>query len=178
MKKMMKKSNLFLAVILLVMAVISFSLVKNCNRPRFNGIEKSDTIIKTDTLYKYDTLTIGRPVPKIVEKIKIDTVYDYNGTEIPLVTETKHYQDTIIQQKDTAVVRAQVTGINAELDTVSVMFNRREITNTVEITKYVEKKKGIWDKFSIGFGVGYGYGLKNKDIEPFVGVSLIYNLKF
>lgn len=172
----MKWNDVLILVVLGILLILGFGYINREGLLKYITIEKTDTVTVSDTLYKYETLTIDRPVPKIVEKIKIDTVYDHNGNEIPLVTETKHYQDTIIQQKDTAVVRAQVTGINAELDTVSVMFNRREITNTVEITKYVERKKTVWDKFSIGVGVGYGYGLKNKDIEPFVGISLTYNL--
>lgn len=139
---------------------------------------KTDTIMVSDTLYLRDTVTVDNPVPYVVEKIKTDTVYDHSGNEVQLITETKNYRDTLVQNLDTAVVSAQITGINAQLDTVSVIFNRREVINTVEITKVVEKKKNVLDRLSVGIGVGYGIGLKNKQFEPFAGIMVSYDLDF
>lgn len=135
---------------------------------------KTDTIMVSDTLYLRDTVTVDNPVPYVVEKIKTDTVFTPQGDTLHLVTETKKFQENIVQDQDTATIKAQITGINAKLDTISVIFNRRQVTNTIEITKYIEKKR----KFNVGVGVGYGIGLTSRKIEPFVGISLVYNLQF
>lgn len=139
---------------------------------------KTDTVMVSDTLYLRDTITVSNPVPYVVTKVKTDTVYDHSGNEVQLITETKNYRDTLVQNLDTAVVSAQITGINAQLDTVSVIFNRREVINTVEITKVIERKKNLFDRLSVGIGVGYGIGLKNKQFEPFAGIMVSYDLDF
>lgn len=179
MKEMMKKTNLFLAVILLVMAVISFSLVKNCNRPRFNGIE-SDTIIKTDTLWKWKDTTITKKefVPKYITKIKTDTLFKENGDTVQLITESKRYDKTIISDKDTADVQVYTSGINTSLDSLKMRFktHREVITNTVEITKYVEKKKTFKDRIKVIPNVGVGYGLINNKPDIYIGVGIGYEL--
>lgn len=136
------------------------------------NIDKVDTVTVTDTIYRHDTLSIEKPVPKIVEKVKIDTVYDHNGNEIPLITETKQYRDTLFQDKDTAVVSAQVTGIEASLDTLSVIFNRREVTKIVEITNYIEKKKTFKDRFHIQPQAGVGYAIFNKKVDVYLGIGI------
>lgn len=179
MKKMMK-SNLFLAVILLVMAVISFSLVKNCNRPRFNGIEKSDTIIKTDTLWKWkDTTIIEKEfVPKYITKIKTDTLFKENGDTVQLVTESKRFDKSIVSGKDTADVQVYTSGINTSLDSLKMRFKTHKeiVTNTVEITKYVEKKKSFKDRIKIVPNIGLGYGLINNKPDIYIGVGIGYEL--
>lgn len=179
MKKMMK-SNLFLAVILLVMAVISFSLVKNCNRPRFNGIEKSDTIIKTDTLWKWKDTTITKKefIPKYITKIKTDTLFKENGDTVQLITESKRFDKSIVSNKDTADVQVYTSGIKTSLDSLKMRFktHREVITNTVEVTKYIEKKKTFKDRIKVIPNVGVGYGLINNKPDIYIGVGIGYEL--
>lgn len=180
MKEMMKKSNLLLAVILLVMAVISFSLVKNCNRPRFNGIEKSDTIIKTktDTLWKDTTIIEKEFVPRIIVKTKTDTLFKANGDTVKLITESKRFDKSIVSGKDTADVQVYTSGINTSLDSLKMRFKTHKeiVTNTVEITKYVEKKKTFKDRIKVIPNVGVGYGLINNKPDIYIGVGIGYEL--
>lgn len=175
MEEMMKKSNLFLAVIFLVMAVISFSLVKNCNRPRFNGIE-SDTIIKTktDTLWKNTTIIEKEFVPKYITKIKTDTLFKENGDTVQLITESKRFDKSIVSDKDTADIQIYTSGIKTSLDSLKMRFktHREVITNTVEITKYVEKKKTFWDRFHIQPQVTGGYDIINKQWGITAGIGI------
>lgn len=152
--------------------------MRECSTPP--NIEKVDTVFstKTDTLWKDTTIVKKEYVPTIVEKIQIDTVYDSNGDTIQLIVEAKKWEDSIVSNKDTAYLQIFTTGIRTSLDSTKIRLKTHTevITNTVEVTKIVEKKKTVWDRFSLGVGVGYGIGLKNKDFEPFVGVSLIYSL--
>lgn len=134
----------------------------------------TDTIMRSDTVYLRDTLTLSHPLPYVIEKVRIDTVYTQAGDTIELLTETKKYEENIIQGEDTATIKAQITGINAELDTLSVMFNRREVANTIEITKYLEKKKKFLDRFHISPNISAGYGLINRKPDIYVGIGVSY----
>lgn len=139
-------------------------------------VVRVDTITVSDTLYLHDTLTVDNPVPYLVEKVKTDTVFTPAGDTIQLVTETKKYEENIIQDQDTAVVKAQITGINAEIDTISVMFNRREVINTIEITKYIEKKRKFLQRFHFSPNVSAGYGVFNRNLDVYVGFGVAYEL--
>ena len=137
---------------------------------------KTDTISVSDTLYLHDTLTVEKPVPYVVTKVKTDTVFTPQGDTLQLVTETKKYEENIIQNQDTARICAQITGINAELDTISVIFNRRTVTNTIEITKYIEKKRKFLDRFHITPNVSAGYGVFSKKPDVYVGIGVGFEL--
>lgn len=139
-------------------------------------VVRVDTVTVSDTLYLHDTLTVDNPVPYLVEKVRTDTVFTPAGDTLQLVTETKKYEENIIQDQDTAVVKAQITGINAELDTVSVMFNRRQVTNTIEITKYIEKKRKFHERFHFSPNVSAGYGVFNRNLDVYVGFGVAYEL--
>lgn len=137
---------------------------------------RTDTVMVSDTLYLRDTVTVSHPVPYLVTKVKTDTVYDHSGNEVQLITETKKYEENIIQDHDTATVKAQITGINAELDTISVVFNRRTVTNTVEITKYIQKKRKFLGRFNFTPNVSAGYGIFTKKPDIYVGIGVGFEL--
>lgn len=140
---------------------------------------KTDTVFstKTDTLWKDTTITKTKLVPKYIYKTKVDTVYDANQNPIELVTENKVYNDTIVCEKDTAELQIFTSGIKSNVDSINLNLRKSEIikTNTIEITKYVDKKKTFWDRFNIGLQAGYGLGLKDKNFQPFVGLGVSCN---
>lgn len=177
MRTRMKNNNIIWVSALLL--VLIFGLIWADSRGFFtNGgqVIRTDTVMVSDTLYLRDTVTVSHPVPYVVTKVKTDTVYDHSGNEVQLITETKKYEENIIQDHDTATVKAQITGINAELDTISVMFNRRTVTNTVEITKYIEKKRKLLDRFKISPNVSAGYGIINRNLDVYIGVGVAFEL--
>jgi len=136
-------------------------------------IEKTDTIQICDTTYITDTLYLDKPTPVYIEKIKTDTVYTKDNEPIELITEHKIYKDTLCKSNDSIILTNYITGINVTLDSSRVDLRKQEIVNTIEVTKYIKEKAKRW---SIGAGVGYGIGLKNKDLEPFLGITIQYNL--
>lgn len=160
-----------IAIIVLILGLFMF-----LGRPTPPNVTKIDTITITDTLWKDTTIVEKVFVPKEVVKKKVDTLYLENGDTLNLITEQKRYEKSLISEKDTADLEIYVTGINTALDSLKMRLKTHTVTNTIEITKYVEKKKTFWDKINIGVGVGYGIGLKNKDIEPFIGVTITYGL--
>lgn len=173
------KSNTLIFIAIIMMAIAFFSLYFSKTPPNVN---KTDTVYVSDTIYKDTTLTIfkEKPVVKEVYLTKVDTFYTSEGKDTILKTESKLYQDTLCCKNDSIILKNYISGVNPTLDSIKADWRKQEtiITNTVEITKYIEKKRTFLDRFSIGIGVGYGIGLNNKQFEPFIGVSFNYNLHF
>lgn len=177
MRYQMKNSFYIFIFSVIIGFVVSGLLFRKCCRTP--EIIKTDTITKTDTMWKTDTFKLEKLIPQKIVEIKKDTLYKKDSTEVILVTENKEYKDTIsTNDGDSIILNNFISGINPQLDSTKVSLKKKEVINTIEITKYVEKKKTIWNRFSLGVGIGYGIGLKNKDLEPFVGVSIVYNLEF
>ena len=141
---------------------------------------KTDTVFttKTDTLWKDTTIVEKEIVPKIIVKTKIDTLFNENGETVQLITESKRFDKRLISNKDTADVQVYTSGINTSLDSLKMRFktHNKVITNTVEITKYIDKKKTFFDRFHIGVQAGYGYGFNYKGLEPYVGIGASFDL--
>ena len=171
----MKSDKLHTILLLIAIAMMTMAFFNVYFRTP-GEVVRVDTVTLSDTLYLHDTLTVDNPVPYLVEKVKTDTVFTPAGDTIQLVTETKKYEENIIQDQDTAVVKAQITGINAEIDTISVMFNRRQVTNTIEITKYIEKKRKFLQRFHFSPNVSAGYGVFNRNLDVYVGFGVAYEL--
>ena len=141
---------------------------------------KTDTVftIKTDTLWKDTTIIEKEFVPKTIVKIKTDTLFKANGDTIQLITESKRFDKSIVSDKDTADVEIYTSGINTSLDSLKMHLKTHTdvITNTVEITKYIQKKKTFWNRWHVGLQGGYGYTFKTKDLQPYVGVGISFDL--
>lgn len=177
MKTKMKNNNIIWISALIAVLIIGLIWADRSGYFDKGGeVIKTDTVMVSDTLYLRDTVTVSHPVPYVVTKVKTDTVYDHSGNEVQLITETKKYEENIIQDHDTATVKAQITGINAELDTISVVFNRRTVTNIVEITKYIEKKRKFLDRFHFTPNVSAGYGIFTRKPDIYVGIGVGFEL--
>lgn len=177
--KKMKKSEIIGFVLIICLVLLSYNTFKDYlfKEPK---VEKVDTVLttKTDTIWRDTTITKKEFVPKIIEKVRTDTVFSKDGDTIQLVTENKVYQDTIICKKDTAELQIFTSGIRSNVDSINLRLKKSEITktNTVTITKYIEKKKTIWDRFHISAQGGMGYGFFYKGVEPYIGVGGSFDL--
>lgn len=162
------KLHTILLLIAIIMMAISFVCVYN-KTPEV--IETRDTTIIRDTIWKDTTITEKELVPKIIVKKKVDTLYLKDGRDTLLVTESKMFDKRFVSSKDTCDLQIYTTGINTSLDSLKwrLKTHNTHTTEIVEVIKYEEKKKRFIDRFHIGFQVGYGLGLKNKDFEPYVG---------
>ena len=141
---------------------------------------KADTVFttKTDTLWKDTTIVEKEIVPKIIVKAKIDTLFKENGETVQLITESKRFDKRLISNKDTADVQVYTSGINTSLDSLKMRFktHREIVTNTVEVTKYVNESKRFIDRFHIQPQVGVGYGVLNKKFDTYVGVGIGFDI--
>ena len=143
-------------------------------------VMKTDTVLttKTDTLWKDTTIVEKEIVPKYIIKKNVDTVYTKEGNTLNLITEAKMFDKRRISNKDTAYVQIYTSGIETSLDSLKMRLKTHTdvITNTVEVTKYIQKKKTFWNRFHIGVQAGYGYGLNYKGLEPYVGIGASFDL--
>lgn len=176
----MKKSNtlIYIALILSIFIFIIYYFNNNIiNYILDKNINNIDTIYTTkiDTIYSTDTFKIIKPIPKYIEKIKTDTVFDKKGDSIFLKTENKQYIDTLSTcAGDTMEVMSYISGINANLDSTKVKLKKQEkiITNTVEVTKYINKKKTFKDRIHISPQVTGGYDIINKQWGVTAGIGI------
>ena len=140
----------------------------------------TDTVFttKTDTLWKDTTIVEKEIVPKYIIKKKVDTVYTKEGDTLNLITEAKRFDKRLISNKDTADLQIYTSGINTSLDSLKMRLktHREIVTNTVEVKKYIQKKKTFWNRFHIGVQAGYGYGFNYKGLEPYVGIGASFDL--
>ena len=167
----------------LIVSVVILGILWADSRGFFDPKEevvKTDTVfsIKTDTLWRDTTIVKEKPVEKKVEVVKVDTVYTTGGDTLTLLTEKKTYSERFINHKDTADVAVYTTGINTEVDSVSVKLKTHTeiVTNTVEITKYIQKKRKFLDRFHLGIQAGYGYTFNSKELQPYVGLGVGFEL--
>ena len=141
---------------------------------------KTDTVFttKTDTLWKDTTIIEKEFVPKTIVKTKTDTLFKENGETVQLITESKRFDKRLISNKDTADLQIYTSGIETSLDSLKMRLKTHTdvITNTVEVTKYIQKKKTFWNRFHIGVQAGYGYGFNYKGLEPYVGIGASFDL--
>ena len=141
---------------------------------------KTDTVLttKTDTLWKDTTIVEKEIVPKYIIKKNVDTVYTKKGDTLNLITEAKRFDKRLISNKDTADIQIYTSGIETSLDSLKMRLKTHTdvITNTVEVKKYIQKKKTFWNRFHIGVQAGYGYGFNYNGLEPYVGIGASFDL--
>lgn len=170
MKSRAEKLCAMLPVIAIIMMVITFLLVYNKQPREILRVDTVKTVVH-DTITKDSLIIEKQVIPKKIVETKIDTFYTDKGDTVTLKTEDKYFNKSIVMGLDTVDTEIHTRGINTSLEELKMRLRLHQVntTETVEIIKYEEKKKRFIDRFHIGFQVGYGLGLKNKNFEPFVG---------
>ena len=167
----MKKSSWITIIPTVICAIALIVLGYYCGRTKTN-VKQIDTVTVTDTCWRDTTITEKELLPTYIIKKKVDTVYTKEGDTLQLITESKRYDRSLVSNKDTADVEIYTTGINTSLDSLKLRLKTHTVTNTVEITKYIQKNKTIKDRIHLEPQVGVGYGLINKRVDVYVGVGL------
>lgn len=181
MKTKMKNNN-----IIWVSALIAVLILGLIWADRSGYFDKGGEVIKTDTVFSTKTDTLWRdtiivreqPVEKKVVEVRRDTVFTPGGDTLTLVTEHKTYEERFINHKDTADVAVYTTGINTEVDSIALRLKTHTeiITNTVEITKYIQKKRKFLDRFVVVPNVSAGYGIFTRKPDIYVGIGVGFEL--
>ena len=129
--------------------------------------ETNTEIIKRDTIidWKYSTDTVYFDKIRYKNKIVYDTIV----------------KDNIVYVKDSAVVHRDSTeNYTIDISAVKLDWYKLDITHKDTVT-YVQTVNTVTYKpkknhFTLGLSAGYGYGIKSKDIQPFVGITATYNI--
>ena len=165
--------------ILLLTAFLALGFVIGCqwHEMRSETIYASDTVLQTkvDTLYKDTVIEKTKYVPKEVIKLRTDTI----TKDTILTFEQKIYEDTLCNDKDSIILKSFISGVSSSLDSTSVAWKKHTtvITNTVEITKYVEKPKTFWNRVHIQPQITSGYDLINHQWGIMGGIGLGLDIK-
>ena len=171
---------IFISIAICFIILGFFYLDRSGYFDQMKEVINTDTVFttKTDTLWKDTTIVEKEIVPKYIIKKNVDTVYTKEGDTLNLITEAKRFDKRLISNKDTADVQIYTSGIETSLDSLKMRLKTHTdvITNTVEVTKYIQKKKTFWNRFHIGVQAGYGYGFNYKGLEPYVGIGASFDL--
>lgn len=178
---MKKNKDINALLALLVWAIIAFMIGLGLNvvsmvieepQPSY----KTDTIEWHDTVYQdvYWTDTLPQYIDNTI--IKTDTFYTKDGTEIMLEASNKVWADTLTNGEDSVAYWAYTSGYEHKLDSISLWANHKTVTNTVEVTKYVERKKKFKDRFHFLPNASVGYGVVSKKPDFYLGFGLAFDL--
>ena len=168
------KNKLF---ILLLTAFLVLGFVIGCqwHEMRSEGQETIDTVTVVEFKWLTDTFEVEKPIPKYIEKLKVDTFYTKEGKDTIFKTEKKTYDTLLCQNQDSIQLKTTISGINVRIDSLQVLLKKQEkiITNTITITKYIDKPKKL---ISIQPQLGMGYGFFNKKPDMYVGIGIGVNI--
>ena len=167
----MNNKSKWIFLFLSLLFVITFIVGCQVGKMRSEPTGTIDTVTVSDTIWKDTTIWKEKPVPKYIKVVKTDTI----TKDTVLQTENKSYIDTLCVQNDTAIVTSNIQGINAELLSTEVTLKKREIikTNTITITKYIEKPKKL---FNIQPQATFGYDALNRNWGAVIGIGVGINL--
>lgn len=122
----------------------------------------------TVEVVRFDTVCIEKPVEvyKYISKTEyVPIVKDSLITDT--IKELVYLPREYMVYKDTSY-RAVVSGVEPRLDSIEIY--QKNTTQTV--TKYVQ----VPDKKRWGLGIGVGAGFNGKEIQPYVGIGVQYNI--
>ena len=170
----MKEHELaFKAVMVGTFFVLFFLLLgKRKGDEKVTVVRDTVTVVKTDTVAKvlpvHDTSYVVRHVKVKVESgqsnlSNLSGLSESEKDSVTLPVEQKVYRDSDYV--------AWVSGVMPSLDSLNI-FRR---TETVTITETITRRKKA-PRWSVGLQGGYGYGIKSKQFEPFVGVGVSYRI--
>ena len=189
----MKREVLKAAAILFAIVALSFLLgfvTARMSRTDVQERIERDTTIYVDTIAYYKpvpkdsivlkyvtrTLPVSRPNTGAMQKTDTFLAGNYaqnNGENIP-PQELSDERDSVaveipITQKryDGEDYSAYVSGYEPQLDSIFVF------PKTIKIRERIYKPP---NKFHIGITGGFGYSIKSKQAEPFIGIGLTYSL--
>ncbi len=138
--------------------------------------DKPKTEIKVDTVIteKRDTiiLTNIKPYTEIKYKKVVDTLKTTDSVFVPVevpLSVKKYEADTLSNDGTKVHYRASISGYRQSLDTLwfDVAHNDKIITK--EVVKWKNRK------WSVSPSIGAGYGVINRKLDIWIGVSANYN---
>lgn len=149
-------------------------LVYQCSKADVEEKITTDTVWQSDTIMTTDTFCFYQPQFKLEYIERWDTILTSDTVSVPIPMKRVRYEDSVVKDNGATVLYyASVSGYEPSLDTLDFNVTYPEITNTEYVTTTIEKIKPA-PRLSIGPSIGFGYGIFNKQVDMYAGLSLTY----
>ena len=168
---MVRKKTIKIFLLVIVTAAVTAILLSPwLSRERFNSRTPTvETVIDIDTFTNIDTVKVPNT---ILVPSKTDTVY-----------QEKIHKDTTLQvtrktydiDNDSVGAHVVVSGINPNVDTLSIWAKKMSYSVNKTIIKTIPMKDT--KRFKIYPTIGVGYGVFSRKPDMYIGIGFTYNIK-
>ena len=168
---MVSKKTIKIFILVIVTAAITAILLSPwLSRERFNSKTNTiDTVIDIDTFTKIDTVKIPNT---ILVPSKTDTVWQENIHKDTTLQVTRKTYDI---DNDSVGAHVVVSGVNPNVDTLSIWAKKTSYSVNKTIIKTIPMKDT--KRFKIYPTIGVGYGVFGRKLDMYIGVGFTYSLK-
>ena len=168
---MVRKNTIKIFLLVIVTAAVTAILLSPwLSRERFNSKTNTiDTVIDIDTFTKIDTVKIPHT---ILVPSKTDTVYQERIAKDTTLQVTRKTYDI---DNDSVGAHVVVSGINPNVDTLSIWSKKTSYSVNKTIIKTIPMKDT--KRFKIYPTIGVGYGVFSRKPDMYIGIGFTYNIK-
>ena len=165
-----KKTIKIFLLVIVTAAVTAILLSPWLSRERFNSKTNTiDTVIDIDTFTKVDTVKVPNT---ILVPSKTDTIYQEkikNDTTLQVTRKTYDIDN------DSVGAHVVVSGVNPNVDTLSIWAKKTSYSVNKTIIKTIPMKDT--KRFKIYPTIGVGYGIFSRKPDMYIGIGFTYILK-
>lgn len=162
-----KTIKIFLLVIVTA-AITALLLSPWLSRERFPSRHPTvDTVIDVDSFTRVDTVKIPKT---IIVPSKTDTVYKERITNDTVLSVTRKTYDI---DNDSVGAHFVVSGVNPNVDTLSIWSKKTSYTVNKTVIKTIPMKDT--KRFKIYPTIGVGYGVFSRKPDMYVGIGFTYS---
>ena len=165
-----KKTIKIFLLVIVTAAVTAILLSPWLSRERFQSRTPTiDTVIDIDTFTKVDTVKVPHT---ILVPQKTDTVWQERITKDTTLQVTRKTYDI---DNDSVGAHVVVSGINPNVDTLSIWSKKTSYSVNKTVIKTIPMKDS--KRFKIYPTVGVGYGVFGRKMDMYIGIGFTYNIK-
>ena len=166
---MVRKKTIKIFLLVIVTAAVTAILLSPwLSMERFNSKTTTiDTVIDIDTLTKIDTVKIPKT---ILVPSKTDTVYQERIHKDTTLQVTRKTYDI---DNDSVGAHVVVSGINPNVDTLSIWSKKTSYSVNKTIIKTIPMKDT--KRFKIYPTIGVGYGVFSRKPDMYIGIGVTYS---
>ena len=166
---MVRKNTIKIFLLVIVTAAVTAILLSPwLSRERFQSRTPTiDTVIDVDTFTNVDTVKIPNT---ILVPSKTDTVYQERIEKDTTLQVTRKTYDI---DNDSVGAHLVVSGINPNVDTLSIWSKKRSYSVNKTIIKTIPMKDT--KRFKIYPTIGVGYGVFSRKPDMYIGIGVTYS---
>lgn len=165
-----KKTIKIFLLVIVTAAVTAILLSPWLSMERFNSRTNTiDTVIDVDTFTRVDTVKVPH---EILVPSKTDTVYQERIQKDTTLQVTRKTYDI---DNDSVGAHVVVSGVNPNVDTLSIWSKKTSYSVNKTIIKTIPMKDT--KRFKIYPTIGVGYGVFSRKPDMYIGIGFTYNLK-